>query len=180
MITKPEGYDQAQAISGEYETLPAGGYVCRIMDAKETRSRKGKPMLELSLDIAEGGYRDFFTQAYKANTRDDKKWSCIYRQMLTNESAGFLKGLVEDIEKSNGFIWDFDDRMLKGKLLGMLFRREEYQNRDGNIRLSTKPFQPRSIQVIREGKFTIPEDKTLYSGGVNEYEPPSSDDDLPF
>jgi hypothetical protein len=189
MITKPEGYDKAQAITGEFEQLPAGGYVCQIMGAKETRSRTNKPMLELSLDIAEGDCKGFFMRSYKANTREDKKWGCIYRQMLTNESAGFLKGLVDDIEKSNGFTWDFDEKKLKGKLIGMLFQREEYRKKDNSIGLFTKPFQPRQVSVIREGDFTIPEDKPLkenypYDGGAglfgdNDFEPLDSED-MPF
>jgi hypothetical protein len=101
--------------------------------------------------------------------------------MLTNESVGFFKGLVEDIEKSNNFQWDFDEQKLKGKLVGMLFRREEYRKKDGSTGLFTSPFQPRSVQIVREGDFIIPEDKPLYGNGTNDFEPPMpSDDDVPF
>jgi hypothetical protein len=142
--------------------------------------------LKLALDIAEGEHKDFFTRRFNSNNKEDKKWGCTYFQMLTNESAGFLKGLVEDIEKSNGFTWDFDELKLKGKLVGMLFQREEYEKRNGEIGMFTKPFQPRSIQVIREGKFTVPEDKVLFSGSSaqSSYDVPDfvpvGDEDLPF
>ncbi len=187
MITKPEGYEQAQAIAGERQEFPAGGHVLKIMGAKETLSSTKKPMLELSLDVAEGEYKDFFMKSYKADTRAEKKWGCKYYQMLTPESAGFFKGLVQDIEASNNFTWDFDETRLKGKLIGMLFRREEYQRTKGGTGFVTKPFQPRAVSVIREGKFTIPEDKLLNksSAGYNDlnFEPdygPLDDEHMPF
>ena len=187
MITKPQGYEEAQAFTGEYESLPAGGYVCRIVSAKENKSSTGKPMLKLALDISEGAYKDFFKKKFDKDTRDEKKWGCTYYQMLTNESAGFLKGLVEDIEKSNGFKWDWDENKLKGKLVGMLFQREEYEKSSGDIGLFAKPISPRSIQTIREGDFKVPEDKPLFTKeSTSTYTPPEGfvpapdDDDLPF
>lgn len=164
MITKPEGYDQAQVVSsGARQDLPTGGYVLKIMGARETLSKKKQPMLELLLDVAEGEYKNFFSAAWKADTREDKKWGCRYFQMLTPESAGYFKGLVQDIEKSNNFTWDFDETRLKGKLIGMLFRREEYQKARGGTGFSTKPFQPMVASDIRSGNFTLPEDKLLGS-----------------
>ncbi len=187
MITKPEGYDAAKVVTGERQELPAGGHVLKIMGAKETLSKKQKPMLELLLDVAEGEHKDFFMKAYRADTREEKKWGCKYYQMLTPESAGFFKGLVQDIEKSNNFTWDFDEQKLKGKLIGMLFRREEYQKTKGGTAFSTKPFQPRSVQVIRSGEFTIPEDKLLNKKqdmyNDLDFEPdygPPDDEHMPF
>ena len=184
MITRPEGYDQAQPISSERKELPAGGFVLKIVGARETLSKKKKPMFELLLDVAEGEHKDFFSKAWKADTREDKKWGCKYYQMLTPESAGFFKGLVQDIEKSNNFTWDFDETRLKGKLLGMLFRREEYQKKRVGTGFSTKPFQPRAVSDIREGNFTIPEDLFLkpdtgYSAPDYDYGPPD-EESMPF
>jgi hypothetical protein len=188
MITVPKDYGQAQAMTGEFESLPAGGYVCRIMGARETNSRMGKPMLEMQLDICEGENTGFFQKLYSADTRQDKRWGCIYRQMLTNESAGFLKGLVQDINQSNGMEWDFDENKLKGKYIGMLFQREEYEKSSGGTAFYTKPMAPRTIQKIRASEFTVPEDKLL-SGKANKATNSSNgydslmaeiDEDLPF
>ena len=187
MITKPEGYDQAQAVSsGTRQDLPAGGYVLKIMGAKEVLSKTKKPMLELLLDVAEGEYKNFFSAAWKADTRENKKWGCKYYQMLTPESAAYFKGLVQDIEKSNNFTWDFDETKLKNKLIGMLFRREEFQKTKGGTGFSTKPFQPMVASDIRNGKFTTPEDKLLrsdtnyYGDPGYDYGPPPDDESMPF
>ena len=33
-MEKLQGYEEAQAITGEYERLEAGGYICKIVSAK--------------------------------------------------------------------------------------------------------------------------------------------------
>jgi hypothetical protein len=186
MITRPEGYEEAQAFTGEFEPLPSSGQVCRIMDAVEVKTKKGDPMLELSLDIAEGEFSDFFAKLYRSSTREIKKWGCVYRQMLTSDSAAYLKGLIDDIEKSNSFKWNWEETTLKGKLIGMLFQRREYEKRDGTLGWFTEPISPRSVQAIRDGNFTVPKDKPLYQENTNPYTPPEGfvpapdDDDLPF
>ena len=55
-----EGYEEAQAITGEYEKLEAGGYICKIVNAKEEKSKSGKRMLVLQLDIIEGERKEYF------------------------------------------------------------------------------------------------------------------------
>ena len=54
-MEKVQGYEEAQAMTGEYERLNAGGYICKIISAKEEKSKSGKRMLVLALDIVEGG-----------------------------------------------------------------------------------------------------------------------------
>lgn len=59
-MEKVQGYEEAQAITGEYERLNAGGYICKIISAKEEKSKSGKRMLVLALDIVEGDKKRFF------------------------------------------------------------------------------------------------------------------------
>lgn len=64
------------------EKLPAGGYVARIMDAREQETKNGTSLL-ISFDIVEGQYKDFFKTDYRAQQREDKFCLCptktIYR-----------------------------------------------------------------------------------------------------
>ena len=48
-MKKINGYDEAQALTGEYEVLEAGGYICKIISAKVEKSKTNKEMLVLSL-----------------------------------------------------------------------------------------------------------------------------------
>ena len=187
-MEKVQGYDEAQAITGEYERLNAGGYICKIISAKEEKSKSGKRMLVLALDIAEGDKKDFFRNRFNDNSNPDKKWpaGAIYRQMLEGEkAAGFLKGLMTSLEACNdGFKWDWDEKKLANLKCGAIFGEEEYEKMDGSVGTTTKVKFIRTIKAIQDGNFKVPELKKLPEKGeafedfVNSVT--SDNDDLPF
>ena len=187
-MEKVQGYDEAQAITGEYERLNAGGYICKIISAKEEKSKSGKRMLVLTLDIAEGDKKDFFRNRFNDNSNPDKKWpaGAIYRQMLEGEkAAGFLKGLMTSLEASNdGFKWDWDEKKLADLKCGAIFGEEEYEKMDGSVGTTTKVKFIRTIKAIQDGNFKVPELKKLPEKGeafedfVNSVT--SDKNDLPF
>lgn len=186
-MEKLKGYDEAQAITGEYERLEAGGYICKIKNAKEEKSKSGKRMLVIALDILEGDKKDFFKKRFDEDTRAEKKWpaGAVYRQMLEGEkAAGFLKGLMTSLEASNeGFKWDWDEKKLANLKCGAIFGEEEYEKLDGSVGTSTKVKFIRTVKSIEEGNFKIPEIKKLPQKGeafedfVNSV---TSDEELPF
>lgn len=168
-MLKPLDFDNVQANSN-YTPLPAGGYVCRIMGVQEAATQKGAPSFHVSLDIAEGPEANRFANEYRADTRADKKWGCIYRQTITTKDGGtspFFKGLITAIEESNGMAVNWTDNpdvfaaQFKGKLVGVLFGREEYTKQDGTNAWSTKPQMCMNVAKIRAGEFTVPADKPL-------------------
>ncbi len=55
-MQKPEKWDKVTPERGGYEYLPQGGYACVILRVKETKSKAGRQMLEIDLDIAMGDY----------------------------------------------------------------------------------------------------------------------------
>lgn len=186
-MEKLEGYEEAKAMTGEYEKLEAGGYICKIVSAKEEKSKSGKRMLVLSLDIAEGEKKDFFRKRFDENTSPEKKWSpgAIYRQMLEGEKAvGFLKGLMTSLEASNeGFKWDWDEKKLKDLKCGAIFGEEEYEKMDGSIGVSTKIKYIRTTKAIQYGNYKVPELKKLPQKGEafdNFTNIVDSDEPLPF
>lgn len=188
-MEKVKGYEEAQAITGEYERLEAGGYICKIVSAKEEKSKSGKRMLVLALDILEGDKKDYFKKRFDENTSPDKKWSAgaIYRQMLEGEkTVGFLKGLMTSLEASNdGFKWNWDEKKLKDLKCGAIFGEEEYEKMDGSIGTSTKVKFIRTVKAIQDGNFKVPELKKLPQKGeafedfVNSVSS-DNDEDLPF
>lgn len=186
-MEKLPNYDNVAPITGEYEKLNAGGYICKIKSAKEEKSKTGKRMLVIALDILEGDKKDFFKKRFDEDTRAEKKWpaGAIYRQMLEGEkAAGFLKGLITSIEASNeGFKWDWDEKKLANLKCGAIFGEEEYEKLDGSVGTSTKVKYIRTVKSIEEGNFKIPEIKKLPQKGeafedfVNSV---TSDEELPF
>ena len=174
-MEKLQGYDNAVALTGEYERLEAGGYICKIIAAKEEQSRSGKRMLVIALDILEGEKKDYFKNRFEENKKNNTdpnktiKWPSggTYYQMLEGEkAAGYLKGLMISLEKSNdGFKWDWDEKKLKDLRCGAIFGEEEYERMDGSIGVSTKVKYIRTVESINKGNFKIPELKKLPQKG---------------
>ena len=74
----------------EREQLPKGGYVVRIMDAaiREFQGQRGRfERFEVSVDIAEGEYKDFYAQDYRAQSGEDKRWRGVLRMYLPKEDG---------------------------------------------------------------------------------------------
>lgn len=184
-MEKIKGYDEAEALTGEYEILEVGGYICKIISAKVEKSSTNKDMLVIAFDIAEGEHKDYFKRRFDANTSIDKKWPIngVYRQMLEGEKAvGYLKGLMTILENSNSkFKWNWDETKLKGLMFGGVFGREQYETFNGSLKFATKLQYIRSIEKIKNNEFKIPEDKLLNKKqNDGEFITIEDDDELPF
>lgn len=182
-MEKIKGYDEAEALTGEYEILEAGGYICKIVNAKVEKSKTNKDMLVIAFDISEGDHKDYFKRRYENNKSIERKWPTngVYRQMLEGDKAvGYLKGLMTSLEASNSsFKWNWDESKLKGLLFGGLFGREQYEAFDGTLKFTTKLQFIRSVDKIKKGEFNVPEDKLLVKSD-GEFITIDDNEDLPF
>lgn len=201
-------YNAAQAAGEGSRSLPAGGYVAQIQMAVMTETRKThEPMLEVRIEILEGEFRGIFN----SKVQQPGTWpnAGIYRLPLPsdpNVSAddfrlSRLKGLITSIEESNqNFRWRDDERDLRGKIVGVVYRDEEFiSERDGSKHVSAKPYYFCSANRIRTGDFQIPKPKLLeenaqarpnvytsvpQDAGFGEFQPVDAsitgDKDLPF
>ena len=159
-MTPINGYKEAQAIGGGWESLPAGGYKCVIVKAMEATSKNGRPMLMICLDISDGQYKGYFSKMYKARQEQDKasgkdtKWPCIMYQLADEEAVGRFKGTIKAIEDSNdGYSWEkskWDENTLKGKAVGVVFREEEYEKRDGSIGTTVRAAWLRNVDKVED------------------------------
>lgn len=198
MIQKPKGYENAKVLT-EQERLPVGGYVLKIMGAEVKEYTWGN-VLVISFDIAEGEYKDFYADNYRAQTMEDKKWKGTKRLNIPagdnteadNLTMSIFKTSMNMIEDSNpGFHWSWDESTLKGKIVGAVFNNKQYEinGRDG---FYTNCHSFKTVEDIRNGKFKIPKDSLLKnksadsgsgaSDGYNpdDYEELEVDGDLPF
>jgi len=183
----PQGYNEsAITIPGEYERLPDGGYICKIVKAVETVSKNGKNMLEIYIDIAEGEYTGFYRRQYDNSTYDPKKWhnGAICRQGTEGEQLPNFKGVISEIEKSNaGFKFDFDEKKLVGKYIGAIFGQEQYRAQNGELRFITRARYLRCTDHIRKNLFEVPKPKLLPENNGIPPQPKMEDitgEDLPF
>lgn len=192
----PKNYENTEVI-GDYEKLQAGGYICKIISAKEEQSKAGKRMLVVAFDIAEGEHAGIYMRRYdeikKANNDPNTipKYpnNGIYRVVIAEDNGDctkFFKTFITSVEQSNnGYDFkanNYDEKTLKDKLFGGIFREEEYEKNNGEIGTTTRLQWARSVEVIKEGKFTIPEIKKLPPKGdaFEGFGSSDADDDLPF
>ena len=191
-MEKIEGYETAQALTGEFERLKPGGYICKIIAAKEEKSKSGNRMLTLALDIDEGEYKGFFMKRFdelkkeRKDPNDEVKYpnAAIYHQMLegNDKAVGFLKGLMTSLEASNpNFKWNWDEKKLAGLKCGAIFGEEEYEKMDGSVGISCKVKFIRTTKCIQDNNFKVPELKKLpVKGDASEFSGAADDDGLPF
>ena len=188
-------YAETQALS-ETRKLPKGGYIVRIMGA-EVKEYSWGQRLEISIDISEGEYKDFYAADYRSQTGEDKKWKGVLRLSVPTDDGSekddltkrIFKGNIEAVEDSNsGYHWDWDEKKLKGKTVGCIFRNEEWEI-GGRSGWKSQPYKFIPADKIRSGDFKIPDDKAksskTSSGSVNTdlsnfEEITTGNSDLPF
>lgn len=167
-------FGNAQAPGQGSRALPAGGYVAQIVGAVLTESQRHTPMLEVRIEIAEGEYRGIFTE--RVQTPGTWPNAGTYRLPLPEDPNAApddwrlqrLKGMVTSVEESNpGFKWRDDERDLRGRFVGVLYRDEEFLGReDGQKHISAKPAFFCSVARIRSGDFTIPRPRLLQENAM--------------
>lgn len=192
MIRGYNNYSAKKSVSRE--PLPAGGYVCRILDVKIQNYTWGD-VIVLSLDVVEGQYKDFFRKDYQAQSGEDKKWRGTLRLNIPkddgSEKDAWTKRTFENAmwafeASNNGYHFDWDEQKLKNLLVGVLYRNKEWEM-NGNRGWTTESCAATSVEDIRSGNYKMPKDKPLSAsanpaaaGGYQSFASIGDDDELPF
>lgn len=195
MITKFKDYDEIQVFEGGAQ-LPVGGYELTIVGAKVEQFTNCE-ILKIAFDIVNheqfsGFYANRFKSAKAQNP--DAKWGGVFDVFIPKDDGSELDGytkqafkrFITSVEKSNeGYVWNWDEKSLKGKAFGGIFGREEFITKEGNRKFAVKCRFPRSIDSIRSGDYKIPEDKLLKglntaTATIDDYEEILDPDDMPF
>lgn len=195
MITKFKDYDEIQVFEGGAQ-LPVGGYELTIVGAKVEQFTNCE-ILKIAFDIVNheqfsGFYANRFKSAKAQNP--DAKWGGVFDVFIPKDDGSELDGytkqafkrFITSVEKSNeGYVWNWDEKSLKGKAFGGIFGREEFITKEGDRKFAVKCRFPRSIDSIRNGDYKIPEDKLLKglntaTATLDDYEEILDPDDMPF
>ena len=162
-------YDGAESKKmSNFSRLPNGGYVAEVKTAR-TESYTWGDVLILAIDIAEGEFKNFFKQQYDNNTNEDRKWKGTFRINIPGDKSRYLSNdvkkfnnLIFSFENSNpGFHFDWDEQKLKGKLIGVIYRKKEFTKNDGSVGEYSEAAGVTDIQSIRDGSFSPIKDKRL-------------------
>lgn len=165
--------------NGDFSPIPAGGYLCIVKTSFTSLSKNGNSMLVLSFDIAEGDFARKFS-----NT--DFKHAPKFYQLIYDSNGNVrsdYKALVEDFAISNSGInpsdSDFDERVLVGKKIGVVFGDYEYLNSKGDIRINSQPRKIISVDDLRNGNFIIPSIQSLDKNKTSKTDDDFSGVDIP-
>ena len=182
MIQRPSNWNEVQAPS-EGRKLDINAAVVGIKQAKVQEDDYGAKLC-IAFDICEGDNTGWYEQDFRSQQPrpgEDKRWKGVLRLWLPKHDGSeqdewtkrTLKGFVTAVEKSNpGYQWNWDERSLAGKYLGILYRNEEWEF-NGSTGWSKRPFRAISIDSVREGSFKVPKDKPLKKDTTPSYSAPS-------
>lgn len=151
-MQKPYGWEDVPVSSGgDYERPTPGGYVMGVVFSEIRNEGEDNECLYLELDIAEGTLKNYYR---KMGERLDK--NCFIRKWfsLRNEKAlPFFKGFISAIEDSNlGYKWNWQEKSLLKKFVGVNMREEEYEKKDGDIGTTLKPAFFCGASRVRNGE----------------------------
>ena len=167
MIRRPNNWNEVKEFS-DRKKLPLDAYVCKVKRAVVQPTEYGDQLCIL-FDIVEGEFSGFYNEEYKSNNSENKKWKGVLRQFIPKDDGSekdewtkrSFKGMITSFEKSNpGYMWNWDENSLAGKLIGILFRNEEweYESKTG---WTVKPYRAITVEKVRNEDFLLPKDKPL-------------------
>ena len=158
-MNKPAGYDEAQVL-GEFTPINLGGHKLTIMKVEEVTASNGKQYIKVSFDTAKDDAQpNYYSNAYKSDTRENKKWSGVTTVFPTDrdgKTSKSFKTFCTAVEHSNaGFKMVWGDKFcdaLKGKAIGGVFGEEEYVGTDGTIKTARKLFWFRGTDKVMDAE----------------------------
>ena len=180
-----ENYQNVQASSGEFAKPTAGGYICLITNVEDVpMNAQGKgDYLRIEYDIAEGDFKGYYKEQFD---RWSGNWNASFIRSYKEKALGMMKHFTNCIEQSNaGYVWDWNEKGLVGKFVGLVLGEEEYKNSAGEIKTKLVVNQVKTVEDIKNGNFKIPAPKKLaveHSSNNTADFTPVEDlmDDLPF
>ncbi len=178
-------YESVQANGGEYAKPKAGGYVVKILDVNDipldTTTGKGD-YLKIDYDICEGEFAGYYKELNKKFGGD---WFANFIRSYKEKALGMFKHFMNCVEESNaGFSWDWNEKELIGKKVGVVLQEEEYRKNDGSVGVRLKVQGIKTVKQILDGDFNVPSTKKLEGNSTEQTNAVQfeevTDEELPF
>lgn len=160
-MKKIENFENVQASSGEFARPTAGGYICKITDVEDVpMNEQGKgDYLRIEYDIADGEFKGYYKEQFD---RWGGNWYASFIRSYKEKALGMLKHFTNCVEQSNaGYSWDWNEKGLIGKVVGLVIGEEEYKNNAGEIKTKLVVSQIKTVEEIKNGDFKVPATKKL-------------------
>jgi len=155
---------EAKKSDGFVSLPPVGAYVAEIKEVRVVEQFEHQ-FIEMMMDITEGEYKGRFVDVWNANRErfgDNAKFKGIFRMRIPVENdeewvRRTFEGNLWCVQESNpGYAWDWDEKKLKGKKVGINLRKRLYtytnaqgETKDGET-VEIGKFE--TIDDVRNGK----------------------------
>ena len=161
MMKPYEGY-KAERSGGSYPMLPVGAYVCEIKNVKIVGDEPDQQLI-LRLDIVEGEWASYYTNRYNHDAGNYKAnnfhatYKGDFRVQIPDPKntkreppewdVKAFNNMTYCVEQSNpGYSWNWDEKTLKGRLIGINVRAGTY---NGNPYTTIGKLEP--VDDVRKG-----------------------------
>jgi len=147
--------------STSFKRLTPNGYIVKILNIED---HPEKEYFKIYFDIVKGDDKGYFKKQYDSDTRKERKWpnAGTFIRSYKDSAVSMFKGFINAIEKSNkGYQWNFDEKTLVNKVVGLVIADEQYQNQKGQVRVRNYVAAVRSVETIEKGEYEIPALKEL-------------------
>lgn len=140
---------------------PVGQYIAEIQGVRLDKSYSGdRDVIVCMIEIMEGDYKGQYHKVFedqKERFGDGVKYKGTFT--LTPYIDGdelYIKSRFEQnlwcVQESNpGYKWDWDEKKLKGKKIGINVRENHYKGNDGTRKITTEIGQFETIDDVRNG-----------------------------
>ncbi len=179
-------FESVQATTGEFNRPTAGGYCIEILAVKDVpmNEQTGKgDYLKINYDICHGEFAGYYT---KQNEKFGGDWRANFIRSYKESALGMFKHFTNCVEESNtGYKWDWNEKGLEHKYLGVVLGEEEYRKNNGEIGVKLVVKDIKTTEQILKGEFKVPAIKKLAETATTPASAPNfveigSMDDLPF
>ncbi len=154
---------QAKERKGFLDVPPAGCYEAEILNVRFVPADGGKHQrdtIELFLDISDGEYKGRYMELWndqKERFGDSVSYKGMFRLTppVENDEPWRVKAFEENLwcvqESNDGYSWDWDEKKLKGKKVGINVR-NHYYTYNGKDRATTEICRFETIADVKAGK----------------------------
>lgn len=179
-------FAEVKESDGSFQRPAPGGYVCAILGVTDVpldvNTGKGE-YLKIEYDILDDpAWAGFYTMQ-SANL---DRWPAVLYKSYKEKALPMFKHFISCVEKSNaGYKWNWDEKTLLKKSVGLVLGEEEYLKNDGTVGVRLAVQQIKTAEQIRTGDFFIPDCKKLKESESKQVAPsfvmPAiSEDGVPF
>ena len=134
---------------GEGRKEIPGGYIVKITYVEDV---KEKEYLRVEWDYTDGELAGAHKECYD----NYGFWPAPMFRSYKQKAAGMFKAFIEAVGQSNqGFAWDWNEKQLVGKWIGIVTREEEYTSNSGELKTRIIVDQVLPAVDILNGNYTV-------------------------